>query len=218
MFSIARVTVPNEIKIPLQSMTEAEWLVSADWRPMWLTVRDRLPARKARLLGVAYCGLLRQEAFFKSYVAFEPWAEQVADGLISANEALAAVAARTPYPGEGELGFRYLVDEDPELRRSITRLLAFFCSPNANRRCPDLLRRVAGDLFHPATLDASWLTPTITAFARQVYDSRDFSLMPFLADALQDAGSDSPGLLAHYRGEGAHVRGCWVIDLLLGKA
>ena len=55
------------------------------------------------------------------------------------------------------------------------------------------------------------------ALARQMYDSRDFAPMPVLADALQDAGCEHVGVLAHCRGDGPHVRGCWVVDLLLGK-
>jgi hypothetical protein len=51
-----------------------------------------------------------------------------------------------------------------------------------------------------------------------MYDSRDFSAMPILADALQDAGCDNTDILSHCRVEGwEHVRGCWVIDLLLGR-
>ena len=42
--------------------------------------------------------------------------------------------------------------------------------------------------------------------------------MPILADALQDAGCDDEAVLAHCRGAGPHVRGCWVVDLVLGKA
>jgi hypothetical protein len=37
------------------------------------------------------------------------------------------------------------------------------------------------------------------------------------ADAIQDAGCDSDDILNHCRGEGTHVRGCWVVDLVLGK-
>jgi hypothetical protein len=50
-----------------------------------------------------------------------------------------------------------------------------------------------------------------------MYDSRDFSVMPILADALQDAGCDNEDILSHCRGDGPHVRGCWVVDLVLGK-
>ena len=41
--------------------------------------------------------------------------------------------------------------------------------------------------------------------------------MPILADALQDAGCTNEDVLTHCRGDGPHVRGCWVVDLLLGK-
>jgi hypothetical protein len=57
----------------------------------------------------------------------------------------------------------------------------------------------------------------VVALARQMYDSRDFSAMPILADALQDAGCGNEDLLDHCRGLGSYVRGCWVVDLVLGK-
>ncbi len=41
--------------------------------------------------------------------------------------------------------------------------------------------------------------------------------MPVLADALEDAGCADADILAHCRGHGPHVRGCWVVDLVLGK-
>jgi hypothetical protein len=41
--------------------------------------------------------------------------------------------------------------------------------------------------------------------------------MPILADALEDAGCDNADILQHCRGAGEHVRGCWVVDLVLGK-
>ena len=47
--------------------------------------------------------------------------------------------------------------------------------------------------------------------------SREFGAMPILADALQDAGCDNPDILNHCRGDGPHVRGCWVMDRALGK-
>src|SRR5262249_49402987 len=67
------------------------------------------------------------------------------------------------------------------------------------------------------TLDPAWRTSTVVALASQMYDSRDFSAMPILADALQDAGCDNPDMLNHCRSDGVHVRGCWVVDLALGK-
>jgi hypothetical protein len=80
-----------------------------------------------------------------------------------------------------------------------------------------LLREIFGNPFRPATVDPDWLTSTVVALARQMYEARDFSIMPILADALQDAGCDNDDILTHCRGDGPHVRGCWVVDLLLGK-
>jgi hypothetical protein len=52
-----------------------------------------------------------------------------------------------------------------------------------------------------------------------MYESHDFFPMPILADALQDAGCDHPDVLAHCRDpQATHVRGCWVVDLVLGKS
>ncbi|HVL14590.1 MAG TPA: hypothetical protein VM529_18600 [Gemmata sp.] len=80
-----------------------------------------------------------------------------------------------------------------------------------------LLRDIFGNPFRPATLDSSWLTSTVAALTQQMYESRDFSAMPILADALQDAGCTSDDILNHCRGDGPHVRGCWVVDLVLSK-
>jgi hypothetical protein len=82
----------------------------------------------------------------------------------------------------------------------------------------DLLRDVFGGQEPRVMLDPTWRTPTAVALAAQMYESRDFGAMPILADALQDAGCDSAEVLDHCRGPGPHVRGCWVVDLVLGKA
>ncbi|WP_439623536.1 hypothetical protein [Gemmata sp.] len=54
--------------------------------------------------------------------------------------------------------------------------------------------------------------------ARGIYDQRTFDQLPILADALQDAGCDADAILDHFRDPTAtHVRGCWALDLVLGK-
>lgn len=76
------------------------------------------------------------------------------------------------------------------------------------------------DIFQPyqnTPLEPAWLTSTVLGLAREVYDSRDASVIPILADALQDAGCEDEPLLSHCRSECNHVRGCWVIDELLGN-
>jgi hypothetical protein len=80
-----------------------------------------------------------------------------------------------------------------------------------------LLRNLLGNPFRPVAFDPGWRTDTAVSLARRVYESRDFSLMPILADALQDAGCESADVLRHCREPGTHVRGCWVVDGVLGK-
>ncbi len=79
------------------------------------------------------------------------------------------------------------------------------------------LRDLFGNPFHPKGVEASWRTATVLALAGQMYESRDFGPMPILADALEDTGCDDAEILNHCRGPGPHVRGCWVLDLILGK-
>jgi len=77
---------------------------------------------------------------------------------------------------------------------------------------------VVGNPFAPVAFRAEWRTGTAVALAAQMYESGDFSAMPILADALQDAGCDSDEVLDHCRNPGTHARGCWVVDLVLGKS
>jgi hypothetical protein len=81
-----------------------------------------------------------------------------------------------------------------------------------------LLRDVFGNPFRPVPRDASWRSDTALSLARRAYDTRDFTPLPILADALQDAGCEDPDVLTHLRGDGSHVRGCWVVDLILEQA
>jgi hypothetical protein len=81
----------------------------------------------------------------------------------------------------------------------------------------DILRDVFGNPFRPVTFFPSWRTDTALSLAHQMYESRDFGAMPILADALQDAGCDHEDILNHCRSRGVHVRGCWAVDLVLGK-
>jgi hypothetical protein len=80
-----------------------------------------------------------------------------------------------------------------------------------------VLRDIVGNPFRPVAFDPSWRTAAAVAVARSMYESRTFGEMPYLADALEDAGCDSPDVLGHCRTPGRHVRGCWVVDLVLDK-
>lgn len=81
----------------------------------------------------------------------------------------------------------------------------------------DLLRDIFGNIFRPVTFLPSWRTSTVLALATGIYQDRAFDRMPILADALQDAGCDNEDIRNHCRSETVHTRGCFVIDLCLGK-
>ena len=80
-----------------------------------------------------------------------------------------------------------------------------------------IIRDIFGNPFCPVTFAHEWRTDIAVALAKPMYNSRDFSAMPILADALQDAGCENEDVLNHCRSEGPHVRGCWVVDAVLNK-
>jgi hypothetical protein len=80
-----------------------------------------------------------------------------------------------------------------------------------------LLDELAGDPSRPAGAEPAWLTPAAVKVAGAVYAEQSFDRLPALADALEEAGCTDGELLAHLHSPGPHVRGCWAVDLLLGK-
>jgi hypothetical protein len=90
----------------------------------------------------------------------------------------------------------------------------------AHRR--GLLYEVLGSSHFPSiSIDPSWLLwkdGTIRKLAQAIYGSRRFADLLALADALEEAGCTEADILSHCRGEGPHVKGCWVLDIVLGKS
>jgi hypothetical protein len=82
------------------------------------------------------------------------------------------------------------------------------------------LREVVGNPFRRPKVQPAWLTAneaTALRLARGIWEEQDFDRLPILGDALEDAGCGSAAILEHCRRQGGHVRGCWVLDLLLGN-
>jgi hypothetical protein len=106
--------------------------------------------------------------------------------------------------------------EDDAVRQSATTeeervqaaLLRCICGPVLFRKLPPVA---------PAVL--AWDGGTVVKPAAAIYDERDFTQerLGVLADAAEEAGLDDAELLAHLRSPGRHARGCWAVDLLLGK-
>jgi hypothetical protein len=208
-------------------MTETEWWAATDPALMLRFFQGNVSDRKLRLFGCA-CWRRVWDLFpgddDRESLAV---AEGFEDGLASEAELWAAIGPRMSsgimHAGGTRAaevaaacsGLRADASGDPTHPKGMGDYHAAAAGENA-AQCR-LLRDIFGNPFRPVTLDPEWLTFTVTALARQMYESRDFSAMPILADALQDAGCDSEDILGHCRGEGPHVRGCWVVDLVLGK-
>src|SRR5262249_30509490 len=102
--------------------------------------------------------------------------------------------------------------------------LAIGNSPAQRQWQVRLLREVFGNPFQPGTIDPAWRTPTVQSLSQGAYSERILPVgklnkqrLAILADALEEAGCTSADLLSHLRSPGPHVRGCWALDLVLGK-
>ncbi len=161
--------------------------------------RQEALAANASLIGKPTC--LSETARAAWYALLDPEFGSVA--------AVAVSAVRFSVSEQVD-GYRFSEEADPVEVRAATL--------QEESRQTDLLRDIFGNPFRPVTLDPAWKTQTVVQLARSLYEGRRFGDMPILADALEEAGCDDPAVLEHCRGPGPHVRGCWVVDLVLGKA
>jgi hypothetical protein len=224
-------------------MTEAEWLAGTDVRAMLRSLRGRAGDRKLRLFACACWQRLRhllQDGHLRWFLGL---LEPHADGLVQPQELWAArqaawVAFQSRLTGQPtaetreELAARRLrqwgahanawtsaVEAGRTARGVAAQIGEWAAAAEAKFQC-DLLREVFGNPFRPSAVDPVWLAwegGTVRRLAEAVYEGRTFEQLPILADALEEAGCTHAGLLAHCRQQpGAHVRGCWVTDLILG--
>jgi hypothetical protein len=215
-------------------MTEVEWLsCKDDPTPMLDFLGPRASSRLMRLFACACIRriyyLLKEEC---SRIALEV-AERFADGQATAQECegvLAAVMAANESAGDFTFqeGFQYWKPATALTSDAFKAALAIV-QPWMWKRAglPDelemqcrLLRDIFGNPFRRVAIDPSWLTWNVgmtPQLAQTIYDERRFQDLPVLADALEEAGCTNAAILAHCRQPGEHVRGCWVVDLLLGK-
>jgi hypothetical protein len=179
-------------------MTEAEWLFGTDPVALLLSLRATASDRKLRLFAVSVTRAEREEWYAERWEPYLIAAEQIADGLLPDNS---HGGSETDSIRARDLAYR-------AARSSGSEWVLWKCR---------LLREIFGNPFRPMSFSPDWHTDTVLVLAQQMYEARDFSAMPILADALQDAGCNDPEVLDHCRQPGVHVRGCWVVDLVLGK-
>jgi hypothetical protein len=190
-------------------MTAEVWEACTNPDTMLVFLQGNASERKFLLSAVALLRVFRKAEGWPNRIDA---AERFADGLIGVTDLRKEWELRLPGASWPERPFDWLnLSVSPW--RSSTDPTAPLWQENSVR----LLRDIFGNPFRPVTFSPSWRTDTAVALARQMYESRDFSAMPILADALQDAGCDSDDILNHCRGPESHVRGCWVVDLVLGK-
>jgi hypothetical protein len=96
--------------------------------------------------------------------------------------------------------------------------------PDEPARLCALVRCVFGSPFRPVAIDRALLAPTVTSLARAAYEERALPSgelsdvrLSILADALEEAGCTEAAFLEHLRSPGPHVRGCYAVDLALGR-
>jgi hypothetical protein len=214
-------------------MTEQEWLSSADPFPLIEFLQGKVSDRKLRLFAVACCRLVwHQMEDDRSKNAVEV-AERFADGRASITELTDArdaapssyrtwLSTGLPYHDElaqsaAVLCARESVDAEAVLQDAF---LWADMTPNedGDELAASILRDIFGNPFRPVSIFPNWITSNVLALAGEIYDSGECTRLPMLVDALEAAGCESADILNHCRGEGQHVRGCWVVDSILGRS
>lgn len=211
-------------------MTEAQWLTCADPKAMLEFVQGKTSDRKLRLFACQcvreYQRIMGRDAGLTSGIELT---ERYVDGLATRDEwlegtrgsfhfgtwkseAALAEALAGVQTAAGLAGWRHVSQYSTNQESAELRLLTQF------------VRDIFGNPFRPVNnpfrSEASclkWRDGTIPKTAQTIYDERCTSGLPILADALEEAGCIDADILNHCRSDGQHVRGCWVIDQILGK-
>jgi hypothetical protein len=222
-------------------LDELEWDCCTDPVTMLMELADRTSLRKLRLFAVACCRRvlhLMREQHARQAV------EQVAaaaDSLLSCEGHRKAVVLANLEEAVRPAGSaRHDADDaaltalavvranqvtDQLIRNLAVRTAISAARATGKRDEPvaqaHLVREVFGNPHRTVRVSAEWLAwggGTVRKVAESIYDEEAFGQLPVLADALEEAGCPEGRLLQHFRESGEHVRGCWALDLLLGKS
>ena len=204
-------------------MTEAEWLACESPRDLAAFARGKVEPARFRWLAAEW-GLRERRLFDwgeeREFDQFTAWVVGVGPAVAPAPGYVPAYHSdpdsgrpqrltwawrclyairHGDFAGAAALAAEGAIADSPEAETNTRRAFA------AQFRC------AAGDPFRPAALDPAGRTPDAVDLARAAFASADFSLLPVLADALEEAGCDAADLLGHLRGGGPHGRGCWAL-------
>jgi len=218
-------------------MTEQEWLACRDpnplvaavlipeQRPPGLQVRQAGLRRKLRQFCCACCRRVEHlltEPDLRALLLAEDFAEKPGTYRLDRRPDYHVPSGAVSMAVEGYaivVPHNVLSHVAEEARRLSRPLEEAFAQEKAAQAA--LFHDVFGNLFRPPPApDPAWLAwerRTVPKLAQAIYDERAFERVPVLADALEDAGCSDEVILSHLRSAGPHVRGCWAVDLILGK-
>lgn len=203
-------------------MTEAEWLAGRVLK-MLRYARSKATMRQRRLWACGFCRINWSQLPDDRLKKLIELIEQYADGRSGGSNLVRAyglfgvvkerAVANALHPDIVKaLRAAQASNEDPPG-------IAFPQLQDSNLQVA-VLQDIFGNPFRPVAIGPSWLAwndGTIPKLAQAIYEERAFDRLPILADALEEAGCDNADILAHCRQPGPHVRGCWALDLILGK-
>jgi hypothetical protein len=219
-----------------KNFSEDEWLAyTGDPWDMICYVKDRISSRKLRLF---YCACVRRVSELlvdeRSRKALEA-SERFADGLldvpqlvsarIAANQANYEICTRLGHDvpiAEAAAAAFICANTDLAFAAGVpaTIGLALKDMTNEHKIHASLFRDIVGNPFRPIghkQLAGGSADHMVLELANDIYDRRDFKLMPSLGTALKDAHCHEEEILSHCRQGDMHVRGCWLLDLVIGK-
>jgi hypothetical protein len=201
--------------------------------------RTKVGKRKLLLYAVGCCRLMWDLLWDDRLRTCVEVAERFADGLATVEERRDASVAAMP------LSLGHFSGDTPDCRRATIGMLAYstvgqipkhaaygmtamrhalggFSVPDRDGKALlcDMCREIWGNFINPTVANKDWLrwnNKTLPKMAQAIYDEKAWDRLGVLADALEDAGCEDAAILTHCRQPGIHVRGCWVLDLLLGK-
>jgi hypothetical protein len=212
-------------------MTEEEWLTEDNPLHLLLALDWKPNERKIRLFACACCRLIwslvddpnarnaveTAERFVDGDAELRQLNaahKEVATARTAANRASLMTADRVFTPVSAARSIIFALDA---VTMSASNLEAV--SATETQRQLRLFHDIFRNPFRPITFSPTWRTSDVLLLAQGIYNERAFDRMPILADALQDAGCDNTDILDHCRDTSTpHARGCWVVDLVLGKS
>jgi hypothetical protein len=208
-------------------MTELEWMARTNPDPMLQFLCATASARKLRLFACACVRRVwRHLVDDRSRHAVE-LAERYADGKATVKQlgkARQEAAWAAAWAGQGDAAeaaaWSAARPEENGWVQIVAARAGLAERINEVHQLPqcELLRDIFGNPFREGDIEPRWRTRKLLKIATGMYDSRSFDRMPELADLLERSGCSDAELLGHCLCPGEHVRGCWVVDLLLGKS